>query len=134
MSKSLADILGWEEGATYKVGGLYYSVVGENLYYFKDFESSRIKTNQNIIIDLLELVNEAERVEPKKYCLKHKFLYKEGLNYLNLCIDGTYGTYSMNDIFESSCFKTQFTDKEIEEIEASGFDLCNFERVEVEND
>ena len=142
MSKTLADIFGWEEGASYKVGELYYSVVGENLYYFKDFDSPRIKTNQDIIIDLLELVNEAERVEPKRYYLKHKFLGSEDFNYLNLRIDGT---YSIIDILESSAVKTQFTDsesvfktkfteEEIEKIEASGFDLCNFEKVEVEDE
>ena len=131
MSKTLADILGWEEGATYKVGELYYSIVGENLYYFKDFESSRIKTNQNTIIDLLELANEAEKVEPKKYYLRHKFLGSKDFNYLNLRIDGT---YSINSVSETSSFKTSFNDKEIEKIEASGFDLCNFEKEEVEND
>mgnify|MGYP001213363432 CR=1 FL=1 len=72
MPMTLADILGWEEEAVYKVGELYYSIVGENLYYFKDFGYPRIK-----IIDLLELVNEAEKVEPKKYYLKHKYL-REG--------------------------------------------------------
>ena len=128
MSKTLAEILGWEEGAVYKFGELYYSIKGENLYYFKDFESPRIKTNQNIIIDLLELANEAEKVEPKKYYLRHRFLDGEGLNYLNLRIDGK---YNINDICESKSFKTSFTDKEIEEIETTGFDLCNFERVEV---
>lgn len=134
MSKTLADMLGWEEGAVYKFGELYYSVVGENLYYFKDFESPRIKTNQDIIIDLLELVNEAEKVEPKKYYLKHKFLYGEGLSYLNynyasekLCLMGQQETYGY-----TYGYQTQFTDDEIEEIEATGFDLCNFEKVEVD--
>ena len=132
MNKTLADILGWEEGATYKVGELYYSIVGANLYYFKDFESSRIKTNQDIIIDLLELVNEAERVEPKKYYLKHKFLGIERYAYLN------YGHIGKDFELNSKSFvdniQTQFTEEEIEEIEASGFDLRNFERIEVEND
>ena len=132
MSKSLADILGWEEGAVYKVRGLYYSVVGVNLYYFKDFESPRIKFYQDTIIDLLDLVNEAERVEPKKYYLKHKYLRKEGTNYLGLntyynCLDVEYPD-------EGEFRKTQFTEDEIENLEASGFDLCNFEKVEVEND
>ena len=132
MSKTLADIFGWEEGAVYKVGELYYSVVGENLYYFKDFESPRIKTNQNIIIDLLELVNEAERVEHKKYYLKHKFLDREGVNYLNY-------NYSTDRLYiigrtETRYYQTEFTEDEIEEIEAAGFNLCNFERVEVKDE
>ena len=132
MSKTLADILGWEEGATYKFEELYYSVVGENLYYFKDFDSPRIKTNQNIIIDLLELVNEAERVEPKKYYLRHKFLGSLGYNFLNYFINGN--DYIINDRCSGDSFKSEFTDMEIKKIEASGFDLCNFEKVEVENE
>ena len=99
---------------------------------FKDFGYPRIKTNQNIIIDLLELVNEAEKVEPKKYYLKHKYLRKEGTNYLGLntyynCLDVEYPD-------EGEFRKTQFTEDEIENLEASGFDLKNFERVEVEDE
>ena len=129
MSKSLADILGWEEGAVYKVRGLYYSIVGVNLYYFKDFESPCIKTNQDIIIDLLELVNEAERIELKKYYLKHKFLGSEDFNYLNLFDSGV---YTINDYSCNGNFKTTFTNEDIEKLEATGFDLSNFEKVEVE--
>ena len=132
MSKSLADILGWEEGATYKVGELYYSVVGVNLYYFKDFDSPRIKTNQDIIIDLLELVNEAEKVEPKKYYLKHKFLGHLFGTYLNYKYST--GEFCRSNTEEAAICQTQFTDSEIEEIEARGFDLCNYEKVEVEDE
>ena len=132
MSKSLADILGWEEGAVYKVGELYYSVVGEKLYYFKDFDSPRIKTNQDIIIDLLELVNEAEKVEPKKYYLRHKFLGSPWGDYLNY--KNTTNRLYLLDIYDTVDYKSKFTEDEIKEIEATGFDLCNFEKVEVEDE
>ena len=136
MSKTLADILGWEEGATYKLEGLYYSVVGEKLYYFKDFESSRIKTNQDIIIDcsdFLELANEAERIELKKYYLRHKFLGEGGDSYLNYNYDRD--KLCLMGMIETPNYQTQFTDDAIEEMEATiGFDLCNFEKVEVEED
>ena len=132
MSKTLADILGWEEGATYKVRGLYYSIVGENLYYFKNFESPRIKTNQDIIIDLLELANEAEKVELKKYYLRHKFLGSEGFNYLNYYFlqDKLFLSYKRG----TPDYQTQFTDRKIKEIEATGLDLCNFEKVAEEDE
>ena len=129
---TLADILGWEEGVTYKVGGLYYLVVGENLYYFKDFGSPLIKTNQNIIIDLLELANEAEKVEPKKYYLKHKYLRKEGTNYLGL--DTYHNRLDVAYPVEGELRKTKFTEEDIEKIEATGFDLRNFEKEEVEDE
>ena len=132
MSKSLADILGWEEGAVYKVEGLYYSIVGVNLYYFKDFDSPRIKTNQDIIIDLLELVNEAEKVEPKKYYLRHKFLGSPWGDYLNY--KNTTNRLYLLDIYDTVDYKSKFTEDEIKEIEATGFDLCNFEKVEVEDE
>ena len=72
----------------------------------------------------------AEKVEPKKYYLKHKFLGSEGFNYLNYYFlqDKLFLSYKRG----TSDYQTKFTDKEIEEIEASGFDLCNFEKVEVE--
>ena len=132
MSKKLAEILGWEEGATYKVGELYYSVVGVNLYYFKDFESPRIKFYQATIIDLLDLVNEAEKVEPKKYYLRHKFLGSPWGDYLNY--KNTTNRLYLLDIYDTVDYKSKFTEDEIEEIEATGFDLSNFEKVEVEND
>ena len=130
MSKTLAEILGWEEGAVYKVGELYYSIKGVNLYYFKDFESSFVKKDQNIITYLLELVNEAWRVEPKKYYLKHKFLNDEGFNYLNY--DFPMDLFYLSGNVDAP--QTQFTDRKIKKIEATGFDLCNFEKVEVEDE
>ena len=132
MSKTLAEILGWEEGATYKVGELYYSVVGVNLYYFKDFDSPHIKTNQDIIIDLLELVNEAEKVEPKKYYLKHKYLGAERFAYLNYSHE--FKDFELETKSFEDNYQTKFTEEEIKEIEEKGFDLTNFERVEVEDE
>ena len=53
-----------------------------------------------------------------------------GSLYLNCRSDSE--RYFIDDKTESDSYKTQFTEKEIEEIEAKGFDLRNFERIEVE--
>ena len=71
-------------------------------------------------------------VEPKKYYLKHKFL-GEGLDsYLNYNYDRD--KLCLMGIIETPNHQTEFTDDAIEEIEALGFDLRNFERIEVEED
>ena len=108
-----------------------YAELGRMIIWYKDCGASE-ETKDNLInlyskiIDILD-----KEKEPKKYYLRHRSLDSEGVNYLNLRIDGK---YSINDICESKSFKTSFNDKEIEEIEALGFDLCNFEKVEVEDE
>ena len=127
----LTQCLDWEEGAVYRYdnrflrinhGLLLSSLTGEEGDWYVD---STVKLNDVFFL------KEAIKVESKKYYLKHKFLNGEGINYLNLHINGT---YSINDTFETSAVKTSFNDKEIEEIEATGFDLCNFEKVEIEDE
>ena len=78
-------------------------------------------------IELVETPIE-ERKPEKKYYLKHKYIFSNGfLSY-----------YPRNNIFslesreEAVDWITQFTEKEIEEIEAKGFDLRNFARIEAE--
>ena len=131
MSKSLADILGWEEGAIYKYGSRFCKIEHGLLVSSLTRGQDAWYLDVSILLNELPYLMEATKVEPKEYYLKHRFLEKEGVNYLNLHINGT---CSINDTFETSAVKTSFNDKEIEEIEATGFDLCNFEKVEVEDE
>lgn len=131
MSKSLADILGWEEGAVYRYNNKFFKIKHGLLVSSLTGKQNSWHVDWGVEVNSIFYLKEAIKIKPKKYYLKHKYLREEGFNYLNLRIDGT---YSIKGVFESSSFKTQFTDREIEEIEASGFNLCNFERVEVEDE
>lgn len=130
MSKiTLAEFLGWEEDTEYEYEGRFYKVIGTDLVVNNIdglYPWERVNDEDIKIHELRKLSEEAERVEPEKYYLKHKFLDNEDGNYLNLYNDET---YIISDIFEPETFKTSFTEKEIKEIEASGFDLRNFEKV-----
>ena len=131
MEMTLAEFLGWEENVEYRRGGNIFKVDGSHLM---DLRSNDYWGNTCCETwELLELRN-AVRVkpEPKKYYLRHKFLGSSGYNYLNYFIIGN--DYIINDRCSGDCFKSEFTDSEIKEIEATGFDLRNFERVEVEDE
>lgn len=126
---TLTEFLGWEEDTEYEYEGRFYKVIGTNLVVNNIdglYPWERVNDEDIKIHELWKLSEEAERVEPKKYYLKHKFLDNEDGNYLNLFIDET---YSIADIFESETVKTSFTEDEIKEIEALGFDLRNFKKV-----
>lgn len=69
-----------------------------------------------------------ERVEEKKYLLKHKFLETPGFNYLNEA-----DCYFLADKNDENDYKTHFTLKEIEEIKKKhNTSLDDFEIIEVE--
>ncbi|MBU5669595.1 hypothetical protein KQI68_07050 [Peptoniphilus sp. MSJ-1] len=73
-----------------------------------------------------------EREEEKKYYLRHRWLcdyVDNSFRYLNKSNDA----YSINDDFEIGRAKTQFTQKEIDEIKQKfDTDLKDFEIIEVE--
>ena len=132
MSKiTLAEFLGWKEDTEYKYEGMVYKVIGTDLIVNVDglYRWERVNDGDIKIHELGKLSEEAMRFEPKKYYLKHKFLGSLGYNFLNYFINGN--DYIINDRCSGDSFKSEFTDMEIKKIEASGFDLCNFERVEV---
>ena len=132
MSKSLAEILGWEEGAVYRYNNRFLKIKHGLLLSSLTREEGDWCVDWTVKVnDVFCCLKEAIKVEPKKYYLKHRFLDSEGVNYLNLRIDGK---YSINDICESKSFKTKFTEEEIKKIEEKGFDLTNFEKVEVEDE
>lgn len=143
MSKSLAELLGWEEGAVYRYNNKFFKIKHGLLVSSLTGKQNSWYVDWGVEVNSIFYLKEAIKVEPKRYYLKHKYLREEGFNYLNLRIDGA---YSLNDVSETSvvktqqfadsesAVKTQFTDREIEEIEASGFNLRNFERVEVEDE
>lgn len=69
-----------------------------------------------------------ERVEEKKYLLKHKFLETRGINYLNVG-----DCYFLADKNDENDYKTHFTIQEIEEIKKKyNTSLDDFEIIEVE--
>ena len=109
-----------------------YAELGRMIIWYKDCGAS--EETKDILINLYSKIIDIldKEKELKKYYLKHKYLRKEGTNYLGL--DTYYNHLDVSYSVEGELRKTQFTDSEIEEIEASGFDLCNFEKVEVENE
>lgn len=128
----LAEFLGWEENVEYRSrGGTTFKVDGNHLM---DLRSNDYWGNTCCETwELIELRN-AVRVkpEPKKYYLRHKYLDIEEFSYLN------YKVITKDFELETKCcggnFQTQFTEEEIKEIEKTGFDLSDFEKVEVEDD
>lgn len=72
-----------------------------------------------------------ERIEPKKYYLKHKWINNDGYNYLTLYLDDD--VYALEEQDEVDWMKNKFTLEEIEDIkEKCGTDLYDFEMVAVE--
>lgn len=74
-----------------------------------------------------------ERVEEKKYYLKHRWIgnFSYGEGYLNLFLFDN--IMRLSSVLQDSSVKTQFTLKEIDEIkEKYNTDLSDFEKKEVE--
>ena len=126
MSKTLADILGWEEGATYKYCGRFFKIRHDMLLSSITGEQDAWHLDTSVVLNELSYLTEAHKVETREYYLKHKFLGREGFNYVNQLSSGILNLMNKTG---SDNFKTQFTEDEIKEIEASGFDLRNFEKV-----
>ena len=134
MSKILAEILGWEEEAVYRYSDRYLKIQhGLLLSSLSGGDSDWYFDKTTIANDIIYL-KEAVKVKPKprKYYLKHKFLGREGFNYLNY--DSPMERFYLSNKNHEPDYQTEFTDKKIKEIKAIGFALCNFEKVEVENE
>lgn len=72
-----------------------------------------------------------DREEENRYYLRHKWLNDSALNYLQTDKKNNY--YSLSVLNDTNTWKTEFTEKEIEEIkEKFDTDLNDFEIVEVE--
>ena len=134
MEIKLAYILGWEENETYRTnrldGFIEHKVVGNKLL-------ARINDNEweetDYSLGLLEwFVKHSIKVEPKKYYLRHKYLDIEQYSYLNYKVMTK--DFELNTKCCDGNFQTQFTEEEIKEIEKTGFDLTNFEKIGVEED
>ena len=99
-----------------------------SMYYF----------NEKPKVEMLEALCELsktpfeERQEEKKYYLKHRFLIEEGgCNYLNY--NHSLRELILSDKGQSESIQTQFTQREIDEIEEKyDTDLQDFEVIEVE--
>ena len=76
-----------------------------------------------------------DREEPQKFYLKHKWLKNENYSYLNLNTRCEKTVPTLCVKLNSDNFKTQFTQKEIEEIkERFNTSLDDFEQIPVEED
>ena len=128
---TIAEFLGWEEGAIYRYKGSFYKIKNDMLLGSFTGEQDEWCADWFICVNDIPFLKEATKVEPKKYYLRHKFLESKGIDYLNQLSSGI---LNLMDKEGSGKSKTQFTEEEIEKIEATGFDLRNFERVEVEDD
>lgn len=129
MSKNLAEILGWEEWEVYELDGDYYVADGDILFFaHTDSEEWRISPlgiNEN----LTRLVNNAIKVVIKKYHLKHRYMGNKDFEYLNLYIPDK--TLTLEDCEGDDYYQTEFTLENIRDIENMGFNLDNFDLVEV---
>ena len=128
MGKSLADILGWEDGKIYEYDNRYYKIKNDRLLSSITGEQGEWYLDTSVVLNELSYLTEAHKVETREYYLKHKFLGREGFNYVNQLSSGILNLMNKTG---SDNFKTQFTEDEIKEIEASGFDLTNFEKIEI---
>ena len=131
MSKiTLAEFLGWEDEHLYEYNGQILKTLNNKLLAVLDFGSHYVKWgfSELQINELCELRN-ANKLDIPKYNLKYKD--KSNPTYFNYDFNGNFMIGTKTGLGE---FKTKFRTCEIEEIEASGFDLRNFEKVEVEDD
>ena len=109
-----------------------YAELGRMIIWYKDCGASE-ETKDNLInlyskiIDILD-----KEKEPKRYYLKHKFIGRHSRGHLNH--EHPDGVFYVSNADETTSFQTKFTEEEINEIEATGFDLSNYEKVEVEDD
>ena len=127
----LTQCLDWEEGAVYRYNNRFFKIKHGLLVSSLTGKQNSWHVDWGVGVNEVFYLREATKIEPKKYYLKHKFLGSEDFNYLNLCGNGV---YTINDYYCNGNFKTKFTNEDIEELEATGFDLCNFGKVEVEDE
>lgn len=74
-----------------------------------------------------------DREEPQKYYLKHKWFVSNSCFYLNFYISRN--GYCLHDKTSTECFKTQFTQAEIDKIkEKFNTNLDDFEQIPIEED
>ena len=134
MEMTLAEFLGWEENETYRTyrleGFIEHKVVGNKLLArVNDNEWEETEYSLGLLV---WFVKYSIKVEPKKYYLRHKYLDIEQYSYLNY--NQVVKVYELNSQSDEDNYQTQFTEEEIKEIEEKGFDLTNFERIEVRRD
>ncbi len=130
------DILGWEEGVEYEDDdGFKYRYHNGEIEYLDGFGHwTRLPVfwhDEN-----LNELRSCKKVEEKKYYLRLKKVYEDffninyGLVYINYECEGK--EYFINDKANVRNYKTQFTEKEIEEIELpSPLSIDMFDKVEV---
>ncbi len=103
--------------------------------YFLNFRKVLSKDQREKVYFLLTRLAETDpedREEEKKYYLEHKWLYGDRCIYLNL--DIVNGDYKLGDTLNIKGYKTQFTQKEIDEIKESfNTNLEDFEQIPVED-
>ena len=96
------------------------------------YQWERVNEGDIKIHELGKLSEEAERVEPKKYYLKHKYLIEADIEDVNLEV------CSKEWFFDSEsnlCYvQKRFTEEEIKELENDGWVLENYRKIEVEDE
>ena len=132
MSKTLADILGWEEGAVYRYNNKFFKIKHGLLVSSLTGKQNSWHVDWSVEVNSIFYLKEAIKVEPKRYYLRHKFLGSPWGDYLNY--KNTTNRLYLLDIYDTVDYKSKFTEDEIKKIEATGFDLSNFEKVEVEDE
>ena len=116
------------------VAQVYKNVMYSSSTVTTSFDKLRdsLKTNLYHLIRSYAETPVDERDEPKKYYLRHRWLKNKCKEqYLN--IDKIYDSYFLLGNANTELYKTQFTEKEIEELKDKlDTDLADFEEVEVE--
>ena len=128
MEKSLAEILGWEEGEIYEYGNKYFETKNDRLIvkempigvYDDDFW---VYSPLDIDFDLVKLVAEAVPINNKKYYIKHKYL-KLSHSYLNENVET--GDFMFYDTLQTRNWKSIFRGSDIDRLKAIGFSFEDF--------
>lgn len=138
VSNGFSIVWSKDEGLVFKVffGGELCGYVDRfRIRSFDIFNTASIPSSEQvrILMDTMfeySLTSIDERIESKKYYVRHKWIGLPHGNYLNVCNDGRYVLAARS---RSGLFKTQFTKKEIEAIkEKHDADMEEFDIEEVE--
>lgn len=129
----LAEFLGWKENEIYTCFGNQYSIKNDELC-FLNYKNEWSKAY--VYKSLVDIKQQAKKIEPKKYYLQLKFKYndflckRENETYINLNSADEYFLDLKDNIY--TC-QTQFTDEEIKNIKLpEPLTLDMFDKIEVE--
>lgn len=123
---TLAEFLGWEEDVEYKCNEDKF-IIMDNQLYMRNY-TLRDWVDYDVSINRFEQLRCAKKIDPKKYCLRHKFIKASSNKNLNFSEDTS--LYNSSKLTYQG--QSQFTQQEINDIKKKfNTNLEDFEQVEV---